>query len=155
MTSDAAALRFEAVGRVGLIALALIGGLAAFCSSATAQQLGRVANARAFIAALNTADRSGAVGLLAPTVRFATADNPWVVYRGRARYDFVSSSFGENCALKAMSANAAGSRVVRVRVVLRADRAHPCIQGQRGVRVLFTMTLTRADKIAAMRITDL
>jgi hypothetical protein len=142
------------VARIGLLTLALIGALAVLCSSATAQRAS-VFNARAFIGALNSPDRSDAVTLLAPTVRFATADNPWVVFRGRARYNFVSSTLGENCALKAMSATFAGPRVVRVQVVLRAAGTHRCIGGQEGVRVLFTIRLTHADKIASMRITDL
>jgi hypothetical protein len=143
------------VRRSGLILLALIAVLAAVCASATAQRLGSVTSARAFIVALNAADRSPAVELLAPTVRFATADSPWAVYRGRARYDFVSLSFGENCAqkpLRASTVTRSGSDVVRMLVAVTADHAHPCVRYRKGVRVVYTMWFTQTGKIRALRI---
>jgi len=137
--------------------LAVIAALAVVCASASARRLGTVASARGFIVALNAADRSPAVELLAPAVRFATADNPWVVYRGRARYDFVASSFGENCAQKPLRADAvrrSGSDVVRVLVAVIADHAHPCVHYRKGVRVVYTMWFTQTGKIRALRIKD-
>ena len=135
--------------------LALIAVLAAVCTTATAQPTGHIASAWAFIVALNADDRSPAAELLAPTFRFAIADTPWAVYRGRARYDWVSSAFGENCAQKPLRANAAtrsGSHVVRVLVAVIADHAHPCVHYRKGTRVVYTMWFTQSGKIRAMRI---
>jgi hypothetical protein len=141
------------VGAVVSTAAAALAG----SSAAAAEPTDGATVARAFIAALNSADRSKAVTYLAQNVQFAIADAPPVRYRGRARYDFVSSAFGTNCAFRpgrAVVVTRAASRVVRVPVVLRADRGHRCIAGQQGEGALFTMTVTRTLKIAALRITD-
>ena len=142
--------------RTGAVALTALAALAR-SSAAAAEATGEARVARAFIAALNSADRSKAVNYLAQNVQFAIADAPPARYHGRARYDFVSSAFGRNCAFRPGSAvvvTRAGSKIVRVPVVLRADRAHPCKGGQQGVRTLYTMTVTRTLKIATLRITE-
>jgi hypothetical protein len=112
--------------------------------------------ARAFVAAINAENPSRAVTLVAPTLRFWTASNPSVTYRGRARYDFLASGFGHNCALAVVRGDVL-KRSVRTVVLLievRADSHHACGHGKRGVRVTFTMAFTQTGKIRSLRIAD-
>jgi hypothetical protein len=130
----------------------LAGGHAA----AHAATVDNESKARAFVVAVGTDNASRAVALVAPTLRFWTDSNPSVTYRGRARYDFLSSGFGDNCVL-AVIGRATVKRSIRTVALLvetRADSDHSCGHSQRGVRVIFTMGFTKTGKIRSLHLAD-
>jgi hypothetical protein len=137
-----------------VLAISLVlGGVQTGAHAATVDNESR---ARAFVTAVGADNASRAVALVAPTLRFWTDSNPSVTYRGRARYDFLASGFGDNCVL-AVVGRAVVKRSIRTVALLvetRADSHHGCGDGQRGVRVTFTMAFTKTGKIRSLHLAD-